>query len=225
MVHLGIGKKKGRVLSYEHLHKRSDLHLLRKFFHICMGLVLLYPFYCLDKGTEWMAAILGVCLAFVLFVEYIRQQFPLMNHFFIRILGSVMRVNEVEKTSGVPFYLASCLFAILVFPRDIAILATLHLILGDPSSSFFGILFGKDRLFVNKSLQGTLGGFFICSIVTAFYLYHIDFERDSILLFSMIGGVCGSVAELLPLNVDDNFSIPIVSGFAMYLSFWSAGFL
>ena len=210
---------------YEYLHKRSDLHLLRKFFHVVTGLVILYPFYCLDKSVEWTAALLGLFLAIVLSVEYSRQQFGILNKFFIRALRPVMRVNEVDKPSGVPFYLASCLFAILVFPRDIAILSTLYLIFGDPSSSFFGILLGKDRLFPNKSLQGTLGGCVVCCIVTAFYLYQIDFNRENILIFSMMGGVSGSVAELLPLHIDDNFSIPIVSGFSMYLAFWCAGIL
>lgn len=212
-------------MAYEYLHKRSDLHLLRKLFHISTGLVLLYPFYCLDKPIEWTAALLGLVLAFVLSIEYSRQQFKFLNSLFIRVLRPIIRVNEVDKTSGIPFYLASCLFAVLVFPRDIAILSTLYLIFGDPSSSFFGILFGKDRLFPNKSLQGTLGGCAVCCLVTAAYLYQVDFKQENILLFSMIGGVSGSVAELLPLHIDDNFSIPIVSGFFIYLAFLCAGIL
>jgi dolichol kinase len=137
-------------------------------------------------------------------------------------MGPVMRDTEVNTLTGIPFYIASCLFAFLIFPRHITVLSILYLALGDPSSSFFGVLYGRNKIFPNKSLQGTLGGFIVCAMATFAYLRWQEFPGEKILLLSMIGGFCGAASELLPLNVDDNFAIPIVSGALMTLALWCA---
>jgi diacylglycerol kinase (CTP) len=169
-----------------------------------------------------MAAVLGTVLAGAMSIEYSRARFEWVNGITLKILGPVMRDTEVNQISGIPFYLASCLFAFLIFPHHITVLSILYLAFGDPCSSFFGVLYGKNKIFPNKSLQGTLGGFFVCFFFTFLYLYWQKIDPEKILILSMLGGFAGSVAELLPLNIDDNFSIPVVSGALMVLAFWSA---
>jgi diacylglycerol kinase (CTP) len=205
------------------LAQRSDLHLARKFFHMSGALVFLIPFLFLDFSQEKMAAILGTVLAGVMSLEYSRSRWEWVNGIAVRVMGPVMRQSEVNQLTGIPFYMASCLFAFLIFPHHIAVLSILYLAFGDPFSSFFGVLYGKNKLFPNKSLQGTLGGFMVCVIVTAAYLIWQGFDPSYILILSLLGGFSGSLAELLPLNVDDNFAIPVISGGLMALAFWSAG--
>jgi dolichol kinase len=38
-------------------------------------------------------------------------------------------------------------------------------------------------------------------------------------LISLAGGVAGGGAEMIPLDIDDNFSIPLVSGLALWMAF------
>lgn len=170
-----------------------------------------------------MSTILGVILAFVMSMEYARSKSDLVNQWMVKIMGPVMRDTEVAQITGIPFYMASCLFSFLIFPHHVAVLAILYLGFGDPASSFFGVLYGRNKIFPNKSLQGTLGGFFICAIVTFLYLYWQDLPREYLLVLALLGGFAGAVSELLPLKVDDNFAIPVVSGFLMVLAFWCAG--
>lgn len=205
------------------LAHRSDLHLARKAFHVSGAVMLLTPYLFLGFTKENMAAVLGTVLALVMGVEYARARWEWVNSAAVWAMGPVMRDTEVNQLTGIPFYMASCLFAYLIFPRHIAVLSILYLAFGDPSSSFFGVLYGRNKIFPNKSLQGTLGGFFVCAVVSAIYLFWQDFDREKILLLSLLGGFAGSVAELLPLNVDDNFAIPVVSGALMCLAFWCAG--
>jgi len=205
------------------LAHRSDLHLARKFFHMSGATVFLAPYLFLDFSKENMSAILGTVLAFVMSVEYARARWEWVNGVAVRVMGPVMRDTEVNQLTGIPFYLASCLFAFLIFPKHIAALSILYLAFGDPFSSFFGVLYGRNKIFPNKSLQGTLGGFLVCGLVSAAYFLWQGFDRDYVVLLSLLGGFAGSVAELLPLNVDDNFSIPVVSGGLMLFTFWCAG--
>ena len=204
------------------LARRSDLHLARKFFHLSGALAFLSPYLFLGFSKENMSTILGTILAFVMSMEYARSRSEWVNRWMIRIMGPVMRDTEVNQLTGIPFYMASCLFAFLIFPRHIAVLSILYLGFGDPASSFFGVLYGRSKIFPNKSLQGTLGGFFVCALATAAYLGWQDLPKETLLLLSLLGGFSGAVSELLPLNVDDNFAIPVLSGALMALAFWCA---
>lgn len=205
------------------LHKRNDLHLARKFFHMSGAMVLLAPYLFFGVSKETMAAALGTALAGVMSIEYSRARWEWVNVLAMKVMGPVMRESEVSGLTGIPFYMASCLFAFLIFPHHIAVLSILYLAFGDPSSSFFGVLYGRAKIFPNKSLQGTLGGFVVCFLATGVYLTWQGFAPEKVLIMTMLGGFSGCVAELLPLNVDDNFSIPVVSGALMALAFWCAG--
>ena len=209
------GAQKGRS-------RRSDLYLARRFFHMSGAATFLFPYLFLGFTREAMVAILGTVLAVVMSIEYARSRWEWVNSVAVRVMGPVMRDSEVSQLTGIPFYLASCLFSFLIFPHHVTVLAILYLALGDPWSSFFGVLFGKNKIFPNKSLQGTLGGFVVCSIATFVYLYWQGFPSGKILLLSLLGGFAGAISELLPLNVDDNFAIPVVSGALMYFALWGA---
>lgn len=204
------------------LRQRSDLHLARKLFHMSGAAALLVPYLALGVSREVMAASLGMALAAVMSIEYARTRWQWVNNLVVRILRPILRDTEVRGLSGIPFYMASSLFAFLIFPHHVAVLSILYLAFGDPSSSFFGVLYGRARLFPNKSLQGTMGGFFVCALVTFLYLNFVGLGTDKLAVLVLIGGFAGAVAELLPLNVDDNFSIPVVSGAIIYLAFWMA---
>jgi len=41
----------------------------------------------------------------------------------------------------------------------------------------------------------------------------------------LLGGFAGAVSELLPLELDDNFTIPVVSGFILWLGFIAMQFI
>ena len=203
------------------LSRRNDLHLARKCFHMTGAMTFLFPYVFLGFTRETMAAILGVVLALVMSMEYSRSRWEWVNSVALKVMGPIMRDTEVNEITGIPFYMASCLFAYLIFPYHITILSILYLAFGDPFSSFFGVLYGRNKIFPNKSLQGTLGGFLVCFLVTILYLHLAGVAPEKILVLSILGGFAGSFAELLPLNVDDNFSIPVVSGLLMLVAFWA----
>ena len=75
------------------------------------------------------------------------------------------------------------------------------------------------RLASGKSLIGTLAGTVTCAIVTFIFLTNLQLSDGVVLTLTAIGGLAGGTAELFPLEVDDNFSIPIVSGFVLWLAF------
>lgn len=202
------------------LHVRNDLHLARKVWHMAMGLLIAFLYLSGVSATSGVA-ILGVLLSLSLAIEVLRLRIPSFNEKVIRFWCPVMRACEAGRVSGIPYYLLSALLAIAIFPKPVAVLGILYLGIGDPIASLVGILYGDRSIrFPNgKSLIGTLAGISACLAVGFVYLKTLGLSDSTTWAIALIGGLAGGVAELLPLETDDNFSIPMVSGFILWLTF------
>lgn len=202
------------------LHMCSDLHLFRKAWHMSMGLLIALIYLSGMRATTGVM-ILGALFALSLTTEIIRLRVPSINEKVVRFWCPVMRGCEVNRVSGIPYYLLAALLAVGIFPKPVAVLSILFLAVGDPIASLTGILYGNRSIrFSNgKSLIGTLGGIFACFVVGVVYLKSLALPESQTLLIAFVGGLAGGLAEHLPLETDDNFSIPIVSGFVLWLTF------
>lgn len=200
------------------LHKRSDLHLLRKVWHIATGSTGLYLFLRTTQDTQFWAFI-TLAIALVGFVADIaRARFPVLNKMVLTVMGPLMRRSERDGMSGLPFYALGVSLALFFYKRDIAILSIMFLVFSDPLSSFFGVLYGKDKIMPNKSLQGAVAGFFTCYLITLFYAMNTSTIGTHLLIFSVAAGVIGALSELVSaFNIDDNLTIPVLSGLGMTL--------
>ena len=200
------------------LHKRSDLHILRKVWHISTGSVGLFIFYTSGQSqTFWASLILAVALVGFT-VDFIRSRIPVFNKMVIKLMGPLMRRSEKDGVSGLPFYALGVSLSLFFYSRDIAIVSCMFLVFSDPLSSFFGVLYGKDKILPNKSLQGAVAGFFTCYLITLFYAINTTTLGTHLLVFSIVAGVIGAASELVSaFNIDDNLSIPVISGLGMTL--------
>ncbi|MBI2604834.1 MAG: hypothetical protein HYW49_02015 [Deltaproteobacteria bacterium] len=153
--------------------------------------------------------------------EYLRLRHPSLNAVCVRMMGFFMRTHEVKSVSGMPYYAASCLLAIAIFPRDVAILSLLFLTFGDPVASLVGILFRERSIPIlkGKSFHGTAAAYIVCALATWLYLKSTGMHGLSLIRMTLLGGFAGALAELLPLDIDDNFTIPLVSGLILWLGF------
>jgi dolichol kinase len=165
--------------------------------------------------------LLAAFLCLSIFMELSRLRVPSLNEKIIRYWGPIMRSCEVDRMSGIPYYILAALLAIGIFPKPVAILSILYLACGDPIASLFGIQYGhKSIRFSNgKSLIGTLAGIVTCFVVGLCYLQSMGFHGGTLFVVATVGALAGGTAELVPFDTDDNFTIPIVSGFALWLLF------
>ncbi len=198
------------------LAKRSDLHLLRKFWHMGSGTLALFVFFATGQDAQlWGRVILGVALTGFA-IDLIRARVPALNQLVLQLMGPFMRASEREGMSGLPFYALGVSLSLLFFSPKIAVLSVFFLVFADPISSFFGIIYGKDKIMPNKSLQGAMACFFTCYLITLFYGIAHGAQGTNLLWFSIFAGVVGTVAEMLSaFNVDDNLTIPVVSGLGL----------
>ncbi|MCM2278831.1 MAG: hypothetical protein NDJ89_12215 [Oligoflexia bacterium] len=202
------------------LQARSDLHLLRKTWHLTMGVAMAFIYLAgLPAPTALFILILALGLA--MFVETMRLRNPAINEKVLRYWGPLMRNCEIGRVSGVPHYLAATIIAIAIFPKPVAVLSVLYLACGDPIASLCGILYGNrgPRFASGKSLIGTMAGVTTCIVISLLFLSSLQLSTGTLLAVSLIGGIAGGTAELMPFDADDNFTIPVISGFVLWLAF------
>jgi len=206
------------------LQLRNDLHLMRKSWHMFMGLMIAF-IYLGGIAQEKAVLLLSFFLALDLFIERTRLRSPAVNEKVLKYWAPFMRVHEMNQLSTIPHYLSSILLAVAIFPKPVAVLSILYLACGDPIASLFGILYGckGPRFKCGKTMIGTSAGVVVCALLTFVFLKTLAIPYPTILTLSVIGGVAGGTTELLPFDIDDNFTIPIVSGFVMWLAFMVAG--
>jgi dolichol kinase len=200
------------------LAKRSDLHLMRRVWHVLCGVVCLAAFYLTNSPIlHW--GYLSLVIAFLGFgLDFIRLKNQKFNDTLTSLFGPIMRKSEKVSFSGLPFYALGVALSIFFYEESIAILAILFLIFGDPVASVVGVYYGRDRLLPNKTLQGTIAAFTTCLCVAIIYLIALKVYSPNLILFAFFGAIIGALSELLSaFNIDDNLTIPVISGAALTL--------
>ncbi|MDD0851476.1 SEC59/DGK1/VTE5 family protein [Halobacteriovorax sp. GB3] len=199
------------------LHKRSDLHIVRKLWHITSGLAGLYAYYSVGHEAKQVGVFLMGFAIFAFIVELIRIKAPALNSSILKVMGPFMRESERNSLSGLPFFVSGVGLSLYLFDEEIAILSIFFLTFSDPLSSLVGILYGKDKILPNKSLQGSVAGFICCYFCTLIYGLNFLEPNVDLLIFATFAGVIGSVSELCSVFIDDNFTIPVISGLGLTL--------
>lgn len=204
---------------------RYELHWPRRLFHMISGFVLVALGLILETKESFII-VLAIITFCALAVESLRLVTPRLNHLLLQCFKILVRSGEETKVSGIFYYCLGCLISAIVFPKSIAILAILYLAIGDPVAAIVGVVFGKTKPLKtidldSKSLEGSLGCFLVCVLVTFAVTY--GFPKPQIqsfedrLYFSFVGGLAAMLGELLPLRTDDNLSLPVVSGALLWL--------
>lgn len=193
--------------------------IYRKMIHTC-SLSIPVIYYFIPKNTGLI--ILGLVLLISLIVDVGRFVSPPFAKFVYKFFGSIFRKHELDEgkkqLSGATWLLGAAILCIIVFPKAIAIVALLFLIVGDTVAALIGRKWGKTR-FLKKSLEGT-GAFFLSTVVIAFLTPKFT---DSWIEIGMIvfSGFVAAIAENIASGVlDDNVAIPLSTGTVLWLLYW-----
>lgn len=193
-----------------------ELETKRKLIHIS-GAV--FPFYILWAERKWTLAVPVATLAALIFALYFVSccfkrniRLPVVS----KIIETTERPDVIENTpgKGAMMFLIGALLSLLIFSNvKIACASILILALGDGVSTIVGVKVGRHKIFYNraKSWEGTLAGF---ALALAGALALVPYQ------IALAGSLAGMFIESLPLKIDDNFSMPLFSAFAMSMAFY-----
>lgn len=178
----------------------------RTLFHTFTGLTIVSIYGLTNISRELSLIILGAVALFFLLGDLFRQFIPRVNRLAHKIFKVIMREEEKTKIASTTYYVIGCWIAILVFPRLIASITVLLLVVGDTSAKITRQ--ARGRYF---SLEATLGNFIICFLV-AWFIFKVA-EIPNPIVLSFLGALGASTAEMIPKI--DNLAIPILSDVLM----------
>lgn len=196
------------------LRRRAAKHrlkILRKIWHL-VGLIFPISYFWLTKNQ--LITLVGVVLFIFLVIDYIRLKKKRINVWFFAKFHHFLKEEEKYKVMGTWAFLTSTILVVLFFSREIAIAALIYLSVGDVAACVIGSLYGKTKIFWHKTVEGSIA-FLTASLISSAILVACGLELTTPVLIS--GALVATIIEALPLFLDDNFTISLVSGFAMHL--------
>ena len=217
-------------------------NLNRKVFHFCGIFIPLFFFFRVFDlfPVNWFADDTRSILFFILVlfsllaiaIEILRFQFPVFQNLFFRFVGPLLKDNEINEINGSISYILANAILVGFFPREIAVLAMLFLLFGDPFAAFIGSRYGRTRMWNGRSLEGSLAGIFsafffgflfLCSITlyshgqSVFSLWDQMGPRPEIWLTLFLGVLSAFILEAVSSKgiLDDNLLMPLGSALVM----------
>jgi dolichol kinase/phosphoserine phosphatase len=198
------------AINGEPKHRGNPSHrdILRELLHAFGGFFV--PVAAFLVGVPIVAAFIVVVLSLYAVSEYLRTEgirMPLIN----RITRNAASENELYQVVLAPIYFAlGILLTLLVFPYPANAAAIAMFALGDSAASIFGRNFARTSLPFNKdkSLEGSFAGFIFAFLAGLVFISP---------LYAAAGALIAIFIEYLPLPINDNLLIPLVTGLALTL--------
>ncbi len=145
-------------------------------------------------------------------VDFLRLHVNGVKDGFVLFFGSFLRRHEFTRLSGATYLLLGCLITSMLFRKPVVVASCAYVIVGDTFAAVLGQNLKSPRIFRKKTVLGS-AGFLVASLVTAIAIYNLPATLPLTPL--VVGAVAATIAEGLPLPWDDNFAVPLLTGFVM----------
>ena len=142
-------------------------------------------------------------------IDIIRLRRLPLHGFFNRLIGPVLREHENSDFTGSSYILTASVLTILLFDKRAAVAAISFIILGDIAAALVGRRYGKIKI-KRKSLEGSLACLFMCLLVAIIV-------PGFPLWIGVVGAFIATLVEGITFPIDDNFSVPLISGLVMHI--------
>ncbi len=165
-----------------------------------------------------IASLVGVpivgALIFAIAVIYTISEFWRLEGKQLSFISAVTRhaasLSELNGFAAAPLYFAfGILFTLIVFPHPASYAAIAMFCLGDSVASLFGGLISTSLPFnKGKTWEGSLAGFLFAFLAGTFFVSP---------MLAFVGAAIAMTVEVLPLPVNDNVLVPVITGAALTL--------
>ena len=167
-------------------------------------------YYLLIPDRSLVLIILSICSGLSIALEISRNSILGVQIIFDKFFKSLLRENESKgRITGATWLLISSFITIALYPIEIAVPSLIFLTIGDAFAAIIGQTFPFGRI-NGKTLGGSLGGLVLSLLVIIPTIQNINIG------ILILGGVSAMTVELLPIPINDNLTIPIISGSIMY---------
>jgi glycerol-3-phosphate acyltransferase PlsY len=186
--------------------------LWRRLWHLGGGSF--FPILALFVPKGILLITLGAMTAIFVTWEIVRFTSPSVNRWMVSHLGVILKKEEGFRLTGTTYLLLSSLAVFLLFEKYVAITSLLFLSIGDLVATVIGEEYGRPALF-SKSLEGSLACLVLCLLIGGLMTRISPTIAPAV---AIVGAVSATIVELLPIPIDDNLTIPVLSAGVMTLA-------
>jgi dolichol kinase len=192
--------------------------IYRKIFHF--GLMLLPISYLIIKNKKIFFISLFVATFIIVFADFFRQKYQILNKLFLAIFGKIMRDHEKNqpKLSGLSYTFLSASLVFTLTKPVVAVMSLFILAIADGFASVVGKLI-KSRAFYQKTLAGSITFFGLAMLVVLVCGWYFNYKSWAFYIYSFFAVIFATALEARSdlLKLDDNLVVPL--SFAIVLSF------
>lgn len=204
-----------RFQSQFFVRPQIDKSLKKEFYRKAIHLSSLWiPLFIYLAHPGVSVTLFGLLLAGDLILEYANfKRYPWARLLFGKLFAKTLRNKETVRArfeaTGSMYVLAAAIICTILFSKPIAVIALSVMLISDTAAALFGKAYGSRKLYKNKSLEGTTAFFVSALIVNMVCAPLYPFGAASV-----IACVAATLVEMFEdkLEIDDNFSIPVVVG-------------
>ena len=191
--------------------------IIRKLYRLVLLAVPIIYYYWPKK---YVVLAVSIAFAFVLILDLIRLTKPSANEVVRKIfkpfaifMRYIAKREELKDFSGTTYSLMACTIIVITMPKVVGMTAVLFNIFGDLFATVVGKTIGKVKIMKGKTLEGSLACFISMLLV-------VSWSHSRLLLpwtVGLAGAFTGTIIELISLKLNDNLTIPVLSGVVMWL--------
>lgn len=185
--------------------------LLRKGTHLG-ALVIPGTYLVFDLSRGQMLAIMIPVTLLMILIDISRlRRWRFWTQVGERVGGGMIRPHEKSGDfTGATYILLTVCATVAMFDKPIVIAVLAFIMVGDTFAALVGRRWGRHRI-GNKSLEGSAACFISILTVVAI-VPSLSWE------IGLIGAFVATIVEALPWKIDDNVTVPLLSGIAMTLA-------
>lgn len=197
--------------------------IYRKLIHLFAIIIPILYYFVVKSQIVAISILLPIALICVV-VDAARIENPELRNRFYKVFGAQLRDEEASSLTGASYLLTSSVITIAIFNKEIAFLAISYLVVGDTFAAMFGLKMGKRKIVrTRKTIEGLIGSFLSCAVfgLICYFLFlkkvfaYPDHNPQFAIIMILVGSIVASITEVTNLHINDNISIPIISGIVM----------
>ncbi len=134
--------------------------IIRKAIHLSINsfIPLVYLFFNVPKF--WMVTLLGIGSVTIVIIDLGRTRNGWMSKIFGKLFNRMLRSHELEgELTGASYVLIGAFISVVIFPKEIAVLALLFTAFGDTAAALYGRkfgIYGKNEAIIKHAIRPTI---------------------------------------------------------------------
>ncbi len=182
----------------------------RRLFHICAGSTI--PVAGIFAPERDFLIVLGVLAVGGLLLDLARFGVGPLNRVYLRWMAPILKSDEASHITGATYMLMAAALIFWLYGKNVGVPVMFFLSLGDPAAAIVGQRMRGPRL-LGKSPGGT-AAFIAVGCAAAGVLVAAGAVEYHWALW--VGAAIAALVELAGIPPDDNLTIPLIAGTAMW---------